>query len=328
MLASMPLWDSVAGLSVRIDDLSVQRRELPRDEWTRVTTTVVLHGDGASGEGEDVTYDAAAHDDFPADAMLAGTWSLDDLSRRLEELELSDFRRWSFESAALDLGLRQRGAALGELVGRPYRPVRFVASTRADIAPYLELNPALEFKLDVGADWDVPLMQRLAAYDRVRVLDLKAYYRGTSVDLAPDPKLYRAVADAFPDAVIEDPWLEDGCLEALNGAEARLSFDAPVHSLADLEALPLEPRWLNVKPSRFGTVRKLLECLEACQERGIRTYGGGQFELGPGRRQIQRLASLFYADGPNDVAPSEYNEGGARPGLATSPLPAPGGIGF
>jgi hypothetical protein len=324
----MPLWDSLAGLSVRIDDLSVQRRELPRDEWTRVTTAVVMHGDGASGEGEDVTYEAAAHDDFPADAMLAGTWSLDDLSRRLEELELSDFRRWAFESAALDLGLRQRGATLGELVGRRYRQVRFVASTRTDIAPYLELNPALEFKLDVGSDWDRPLMRKLAAYDRVRVLDLKAYYRGTSVDLAPDPELYRAVAETFPAVVIEDAWLEDGCREALNGAEARLSFDAPVHSLADLDALPLEPRWLNVKPSRFGTVRKLVECIEACEERGIRMYGGGQFELGPGRRQIQRIASLFYADGPNDVAPSEYNEGGPRPGLPTSPLPAPGGIGF
>jgi hypothetical protein len=328
MLASMPLWDSLAGLSVRIDDLSVQRRELPRGEWTRVTTTVALQGDGASGEGEDVTYEAAAHDDFPADAMLSGTWSLDDLSRRLEELELSDYRRWSFESAALDLGLRQRGASLGELVGRPYRPVRFVVSTRTDIAPYLELNPGLEFKLDVESDWDVPLMQKLAAYDRVRVLDLKAYYRGTSVDLAPDAALYRAVADTFPDVVIEDAWLEDGCLEALDGAEARLSFDAPVHSLADLDALPLEPRWLNVKPSRFGTVRKLVECIEACEKRGIRMYGGGQFELGPGRRQIQRLASLFYAEGPNDVAPSEYNEGGARPGLATSPLQSPDGIGF
>jgi len=328
MLASMPLWDSLAGLSVRIDELSVQRRELPRDEWTRVTTTVVLHGKGARGEGEDVTYEAEAHDEFPADAMLAGTWSLDDLSRRLEELRLSDFRRWSFESAALDLGLRQRGASLGELIGRRYRPVRFVVSPRTDIAPYLELNPALEFKLDARQDWDRPLMRKLAAYDRVRVLDLKAYYRGTSVDLAPDPQLYRAVVEEFPDAVIEDASLEDGCREALNGAEARLSFDAPVHSLADLDALPLQPRWLNVKPSRFGTVRKLVECIEACEERGIRMYGGGQFELGPGRRQIQRLASLFYAAGPNDVAPSEYNEGGARPGLTTSPLQSPEGIGF
>jgi hypothetical protein len=57
-------------------------------------------------------------------------------------------------------------------------------------------------------------------------------------------------------------------------------------------------------------------------------YGGGQFELGPGRTQIQKLASVFYADGPNDVAPREYNEGPARPGLARSPLPAPEGPGL
>ncbi|HZC30961.1 MAG TPA: hypothetical protein VE261_05540 [Gaiellaceae bacterium] len=324
----MPLWDSLAGLSVRVDDLAVQRRELPREQWTRVTTTVVLHGDGESGEGEDVTYQAEEHDDFPADVMLAGTWSLDDLSRRLEELELPDFRRWAFESAALDLALRQGGESLAAVLGRAYRPVRFVASTRADVGPYHELDPALEFKLDATADWDRALMQELAALDRVRVVDLKAYYRGTVVDLPPDPELYRAIAEIFSDAVIEDAWLEDGCLEALAGAEGRLSFDAPVHSLDDLDALPIDPRWLNVKPSRFGTLRRLVECIEACEERGIRMYDGGQFELGPGRRQIQRLASLFYADGPNDVAPSEYNEGGARPGLATSPLPAPDGIGF
>jgi hypothetical protein len=162
----------------------------------------------------------------------------------------------------------------------------------------------------------------------VRVVDLKAYYHGTFVDLQPDPAFYRAVARAFPDAVIEDAWLEDGCLEALRGAEDRLSFDAPIHSLADYDALPIEARWLNVKPSRFGTVRKLVECIEACTERGVRMYGGGQFELGHGRLQIQRLASLFYADGPNDVAPSEYNAGGPHPGLPRSPLPAPEGIGF
>jgi hypothetical protein len=57
-------------------------------------------------------------------------------------------------------------------------------------------------------------------------------------------------------------------------------------------------------------------------------YGGGQFELGHGRQQIQRLASLFYADGPNDVAPAAYNEGGPSPQLPRSPLPAPEGVGF
>ena len=333
------LWSSLADLRVRIDDYSVQRRELAVSEsFTRVTTTVVLDGDGETGEGEDVTYTASDHERFPVGATLAGTWSLHDYSVRLDELELfdtepqmaasGDYRRWAFESAALDLALRQSGRSLADVVGRPYRPVRFVASTRAEIGPYRELNSALEFKLDVAEDWDRALMERLAATDRVRVLDLKAYYRNTSVDLAPDPALYRLVAECFPEVVIEDAWLEDGCREALAGAEDRLSFDAPIHSWDDVGKLPLEPRWLNIKPSRFGTLRGLFGCIEGCEGRGIRMYGGGQFELGPGRRQIQRLASVFYADGPNDVAPSAYNEGPAQPGLPPSPLPAPEGPGF
>ncbi|MGH2972872.1 MAG: hypothetical protein ACRDNM_07845 [Gaiellaceae bacterium] len=324
----MPLWDQLAGLEVRIDGYSTARRELPREQWTRVTTTVVLDGAGETGEGEDVTYDAAEHDEFPSRLMLAGTWTLDDLSRRLDDFDLPDYRRWAFESAALDLGLRQAGRSLGDAVGRPYRPVRFVASTRADVGPWLENDPTLEFKLDATKEWGAELMQRLAALDRVRVVDLKAYYRGTVVDLEPSPTLYRAIAGAFPDVVIEDAWLEDGCLEALRDVESRLSFDAPIHSLADFEALPFEARWLNVKPSRFGTVRKLLQCVEACEDRGVQMYGGGQFELGHGRAQIQRLASLFFADGPNDVAPSAYNEGEPRADLPRSPLPAPGGVGF
>ena len=327
----MPLWDLLAGLQVQVDGYSLQRREMrTASGWTRVTTTIVLEGEGHVGQGEDVTYDASEHDDFPADVMLAGTWTLDDLSRRLDELDLGggDYRRWAFESAGLDLALRQADRSLGAALGREGRPTRFVVSTRLDPEAWLRHAPEMEFKLDVEKDWDRPLMERLAALDRVRVVDLKAYYRGTSVDLAPDPDLYRAVAESLPDAVIEDPWLEDGCREALAGAEDRLSFDAPVHSLQDLDDLPLEPRWLNIKPSRFGTVRELMETLDACEKRGIRMYGGGQSELGPGRLQIQRLASLFYPDGPNDVAPSAYNEGEARGGLPQSPLPPSDEAGF
>ena len=333
------LRDSLTDLRVRIDGYATERRELAvSKEFTRVTTTVHLHGGDHTGEGEDVTYTPQDHDDFPMEEMLAGTWTRGELSLRLDELTLwsdepkmeasADYRRWAFESAALALAPRQAGRSLEDAVGRAYRPVRFVASTRSVIEPYLELNPDLEFKLDVDAVWDRALMERLAATGHVRVLDLKAYYRGTSVDLAPDPELYRTVVDVFPDAVIEDPWLEDGCREALAGAEERLSFDAPIHSWRDVEKLPLEPRWLNIKPSRFGTVRELLETIEACEERGISMYGGGQYELGPGRPQIQRLASIFYPDGPNDVAPHEYNEGEPREGLPQGPLPAPEGPGF
>jgi hypothetical protein len=327
----MSLWEALADLEVRVDGYSLQRRESSTPSgWTRVTTTVVVEGDGASGEGEDVTYQPELHDGVPAELMLAGTWSLEDLSHRLGEFEelTEGYRRWAFESAVLDLGLRQNELGLGEALGRKERPVRFVVSTRAAPQRWLEVAPGLEFKLDAEKDWDRELLRELRELDRVRVVDLKAYYRGTSVDLTPEPELYRAVVEELPDAIIEDAWLEDGLREALAGAEDRLSFDAPVHSLADLDGLPLEPRWLNVKPSRFGAVRELLATIEACEERGISMYGGGQYELGPGRLHIQRLASLFYPDGPNDVAPHEYNEGEPRDGLPQSPLPAPEGTGL
>jgi len=327
----MSLWDLVSGLEVKLDHYALQRRESPTPSgWTRVTTTVVMHGMGMTGEGEDVTYDGASHDGVPSDLMLAGTWSLEDFSHRLDDFEelAEGYRRWAFESAALDLALEQNGLGLGKALGRQELPVRFVVSTRAAPDRWLEVEPELEFKLDAETDWDRSLMQRLRELDRVRVVDLKAYYRGTSVDLAPDPELYRAIVEELPDVIIEDAWLEDGLREALAGAEHRLSFDAPVHSLADLDGLPLAPHWLNIKPSRFGTVRGLFETIEACEERSIKMYGGGQYELGPGRPQIQRLASVFYPEGPNDVAPSVYNEGEPREGLPQSPLAAREDPGF
>jgi hypothetical protein len=332
------LWDLLSPLPLVVEKVDKERRSVDvSTQFTRVTTTVVLTGAGVEGRGEDVTYNAEDHDWFP-ELEPSGATMLGELSATLDSLRLfdaepkmeasRDYRRWAFESAALDLTLRQSGVTLGTAVERRYNPVRFVVSTREDAFAWLRHSPELELKLDPENDWDRPLMERLAATDRVRVLDLKAYYSGTPVDLVPDPELYRAIAELLPDAVIEDASLEGGCGEALRGEEGRLSFDAPVHSVDDVRALPVEPGWLNVKPSRFGTLERLLECIEYCDANGIRMYGGGQFELGVGRRHIQVLASLFYPDGPNDVAPSEYNAGGPRPGLPRSPLPPPERPGF
>ena len=84
-----------------------------------------------------------------------------------------------------------------------------------------------------------------------------------------------------------------------------------------------------MKPSRVGSVRRLLELYDRAGAEAIRLYGGGQFELGPGRGQIQYLASLFCADAPNDVAPGGYNAVEPADGLPVSPLvPAPASTGF
>jgi hypothetical protein len=154
------------------------------------------------------------------------------------------------------------------------------------------------------------------------------------VDNPPDPAQYAMVARAFPDAVLEDPTLEGPARAALDGEEARFSFDAPIHSWADVEAIVERagmrtlPRFLNIKPSRFGSLRALLDCVARAQADGIVLYGGGQFELGVGRDHIEALASLLYADGPNDVAPRDFH-GEPMAGVPRSPLvPPPQNPGF
>jgi hypothetical protein len=331
-------WERLRDLELVVDGMRTERRSMQvSTDFTRVTTIVVYSGGGHEGRGEDVTYTSEDHDWFPS-LEPAGATTLGAFCRSLDEVTLfgaepgmaasSQYRRWALESAALDLALRQNGISLGDALEREYRPVRFVVSTRGDAFAWLEAAPELELKLDPDKTWERPFMERLAATGRVRVLDLKAYYRGTVVDVEPEPELYRNVVEVFPDVVIEDASLEDEAGEVLRGHEQRLSFDAPIHSVDDVRALPIEPAWMNIKPSRFGPIERLLECIEYCDANGIRMYGGGQFELDVGRGQIQALASLFYPDGPNDVAPSDYNAGSPRAGLPQSPLPAPGGPGL
>ena len=109
----------LAGLGLEIERYRTERHELDVSSgFRRVTTEVVLVGGGLEGRGEDVTYAAEDHDDYPAELSLAGEWSLDAFSRHLGGMDLfpggppqqesfRDYRRWAFESAALDLALRQ-----------------------------------------------------------------------------------------------------------------------------------------------------------------------------------------------------------------------------
>jgi len=153
-------------------------------------------------------------------------------------------------------------------------------------------------------------------------------YQGTVVDQPPDPELYRRVAEGFPGAWIEDPALTPETDPVLEPHRDRITWDAPIHSVADIEALPFPPRTINIKPSRFGSVRELFATYDYLAEHGMGAYGGGQYELGPGRGQIEHLASLFHPDAPNDVAPVAYHED-IRPGLPESPLqPATTPTGF
>ncbi len=338
----MGTWDELAPLPLVVEGYALDG--LQRDvssAFTRLSTIIRLRGAGEEGVGEDVTYDAEDHvalqEAGPAlDLRSDGT--LADFCARVGELDLFPsepkrdvsrlYRRWAFESAALDLALRQAGTPLWQVLGREARPVTFVVSLRlgepATLEPVrarLEHYPDLRFKLDPTNDWDDGLIAELAATGAVDSVDFKGHYRGTVVDVETDPELYRRVAEGFPEAWLEDPDLSlPAADEVLRPHRERITWDAPIHSVADIEALPFPPRMVNIKPSRFGSLEALGAAYDHCDARGIRAYGGGQFELGPGRGHIQYLASLFHPDTPNDVAPADYNAVEPPPGLPTSPL--------
>ncbi len=186
----------------------------------------------------------------------------------------------------------------------------------------LERYSGTRFKLDPTNSWTQGLVDELVATGAVDSLDLKGFYRGTPVDVQTDPELYRMVIDSFPDAWIEDPDVTDETRPLLEPVSQRVTWDAPIHSIADVEDRPWKPRMVNVKPSRVGSVRELFDLYDYCEREGIGAYGGGQTELGVGRGQIQYLASLFHPDTPNDTAPSGFNEPQPPDGLPTSPTRA------
>ncbi|SFR61134.1 hypothetical protein [Halogeometricum limi] len=339
------LYDHVSDLDLSVTGYDLDRRERDTSSgFTRATTVVSLHGDGETGRGEDVTYETAAHDSFretAVDFAVTGEFTLDEFSAHLSEQDLffgeepgqsifRNYRRWAFESAALDLALRQADTDLADRLDRTYDPVRFVVSTRLEDPPtgdrvldWLDRNPELEFKLDPTSDWTDAVVERLAATDAVRILDLKGQYHGTTVDQPADADLYERVLAGFPEALVEDPELNEKTRPLFDGQEARVTWDYPIRGVETVEDLPWEPEWLNVKPSRFGSVESLFDTIDYCREHEIRTFGGGQFELDVGREHIHAIASLFYPDAPNDVAPKAYNDPNPTGDLPTSPLAPP-----
>src|SRR5215217_3175939 len=169
-------YSRLAELPLRIEGCELL--PLARDTssgFTKVSTVVRLTGDGREGQGEDITWDQIDQIEQLRRAgdlsWLRGRRTLAEFSTLLGLADLFPvepirdsarfYRRWAFESAALDLALRQNGLSLQDAVGRVAKPVTFVVSTRlgepASLAPLRELrrlDPSLHFKLDPTASWD------------------------------------------------------------------------------------------------------------------------------------------------------------------------------
>jgi hypothetical protein len=142
-------FDAIAGLALRIDDYALEGLErVVSSEFTRASTVIRLRGGGEEGVGEDVSYAAEAHESLQAAGPvqpLAGDWTLASFCDHVETLDLwpeppsseafVHYRLWAYESAALDLALRQASMPLHEALERMPQPVTFVVSMRLGEPP-------------------------------------------------------------------------------------------------------------------------------------------------------------------------------------------------
>ncbi|HEX5984474.1 MAG TPA: hypothetical protein VFY69_09740, partial [Solirubrobacterales bacterium] len=201
----MASFGAIADLPLQIESCEFEGLGIELGSMERLTTIVRFRGGGQEGIGEDVVYDAVDHiaqQDHGPPEGLTGRFTFAEFSDRLDWIDLFpagppvreeisyDYRRWAFESAAMDLALRQAGTNLSAALGREPRPLNFVNSMR--LAPFeegarssiepllarLAVYPTLRFKLDPANDWDDELIAALAETGAVDSLDLKGFYKG------------------------------------------------------------------------------------------------------------------------------------------------------
>jgi hypothetical protein len=217
-MAAVSTFDRLLGLPLTVESYTLEGLESQASsDFTRLSTVIHLRGKGLEGVGEDVTYDALDHvalQDAGPTQPLAGSFELGEFCERVAALDLFPveperdvsrlYRRWAFDSAALDLALRQAGINLARALERELRPVTFVVSLRLGDPPSMEpirkrlaITPSLRFKLDPTSTWDDELISQLVGTGAVDSVDFKGHYKGTVVDQEPDPSLYERVTRAF-----------------------------------------------------------------------------------------------------------------------------------
>ncbi len=342
------LWTAVKDLPITIESWGFETL-LPGgptafDEFS--TTHLRLRGRGEEGVGEQVGLSSDQEGLRGTALSLAGEWAtLEGFLAHLDTIEMwpeppehelqRNWRRWTFESAALDLALRQAGTDLPEVLGRRPRPLRFVTSFGlgevADIdkvANRRAAHPTVGFKLDVAPSWTQEIMDRVAAVDGVATIDFKGQYGMEVPDEAALLAMYERTVATFDGVMFEDPHDYPAVLELLRPVAHRVSYDAPITSVESIGQTAIAARIVNVKPCRVGRLRELGRLYAHCESAGIRMYNGGMGELGVGRGQAQLLASLYHPDEPNDIAPPDYNLESPPAGLPASPLDVVADRGF
>ena len=312
------LYDDVKDLPLEIDGV---RARGPRAPGPRATSSarrrsIHLHGAGEEGIGEDVTYHGEEHDRSQKRGPvlpLAGSWTLDSLLRAPRHAAALRARARAARVPRLPpLGVRERrarprAAPGGHLARRRGRPraatgrvrrldgarlatldgaIRRVASPLP--GPPLQARRERRSGRTSSSRSSPPPARSTRSTSRASTAARSSTRRPTPISTGASPKGCRTPGSRIPASRGDDAVLEPHA--------DRVTWDAIIHSVEDIESLRWPPKTVNVKPSRFGSVERLFAAYDYCEAHGIGAYGGGQWELGPGRGQIQLLAALFHPD--------------------------------
>ena len=345
-VALTSLWLRVADLPLVVEGCATETLA-PGPEFAEEmhsTRLVRLSGAGEEGRSEDITLFFGAAPEL----ALTGEWTLGASPSTSRGWSSGSSRRSGSRRGAGATGATRRPRSISRSRRRASRCTRRSASSRGRSRSSTRWAwatrrastrscagssavPDLRFKLDAARDWTPEIAGGAGGH---RAPSTRSTSRAAMAWRSRTPTrsrpMYELVLAAFPDALLEDPHDLPEITPLVAPHAARVSYDAPIHTVADLDALSLPARTINVKPCRVGTLRDLFALYAACEERGLALYGGGMGELGVGRGQVQLLASLFHPDGPNDIAPPGYNALDPAPGLPRSPLapqPVPAGFG-
>ena len=152
-----------------------------------------------------------------------------------------DYRRWAFESAALDLALRQAGRSLGDAVGRDPRPVTFVASgglgdppTTARLRAFLASTPVFGSSSTLAPTGRTPSSPSFGARWSTRSTS-RASTAARSSTTRPTPPL-SARDRGVPGRVARGPGAHGRDDAGPRAPGGQVTWDAPIHAVEDIQA--------------------------------------------------------------------------------------------
>ena len=283
----MSLYDRVRDLPLTVEGYALDGLEQQVSSgFLRKTTVIRLAGRRRGGRrrGRHLRRGRARPASRRAGPVLplAGSWTIETFSRHLDDAAALRPRAGAARVSRLPpLGLRERRARSRAPPGRSARsarpsdataePLTFVVSMRLGepattdrLRAWLELYPGLRFKLDATPDWSDELIAELAATGAVDSVDFKGQYRGTVVDTVTRRRPLPARRRRAPGGVARGSRADPETEAVLEPHRDRVTWDAVIHSVADIEALRWPPRTVNVKPSRFGSVERLFAAYDYC----------------------------------------------------------------